>query len=163
LARHFGNEEVAETILDRLATIYREKLEEIRGHLEGKRLMIFTWHYDVDWIIELAFDLGMEVCKVCVFNKPDYGRDKEIRTRFGDRIIFETDYPPSRRYAEIEEQAPDLVIANYIPSGMPSSAHYDTFSFCPDVGFFSGLKVAERWRRILLTPSVEGWRGDGDV
>jgi nitrogenase iron protein len=159
----FSQEEETERKIDGLSQRYQSGVKEIRPSLEGKRLMIFTWNHDVDWLIELSMDMGMDLAKVCVFNKPDHGRDRDAITRYGERVDFEMGYARERRHDDIVENEPDLVLANYVPSGMPESAHYDTLPFCPDVGYLTGLEVAERWRRMLLLPNREGWRRDEDV
>ena len=55
---------------------------------------------------------------------------------------------------------PDLVLANYQSPGLPDTAHYDTVPLCPDVGHLAGVRLAERWARLLRAPLVEGWRRD---
>ena len=163
IGRWFEREEMATGSIELLDSEYWKGVREIRPSLEGKRIMIFTWNHDVDWLIELAMDMGMEVPKVCVFNKPDYGRDWGAITKYSDIIDFEVGYSPERREGDIMDLSPDLVLSNYVPAGMPDTAHYDTIPFCPDVGYLSGLEVAERWRRMLLLPVVEGWRRDEHV
>ena len=157
IARFFDREGRAQEALDRMAREYDQAIETLRPHLAGKRLMLVTYNHDVDWILETAFDLDMEIVRVGIV---PYSQDSHYRTRYGDRLPVEENYNPEQRAEEIERLRPDLFLGNYQSPGLPEITHYDTIPFCPDVGHLGGLALAQRWRRLLGAPIREGWRAD---
>ncbi|MFW6240397.1 MAG: nitrogenase component 1 [Thermodesulfobacteriota bacterium] len=154
----FGKTKAAEGLAAAHREGYRAALERLRPSLAGKRLMIVSFLHDVDWILEVAFDLGMVVEKVGVLN---YIQDHRFRTRFGDRFPVETDYDAEKRDADLERIRPDLLLCNYVPKTLPIAVHADTLPLCPDVGVYGGLAQARRWATLLKSPIREGWRDDG--
>jgi nitrogenase iron protein NifH len=130
----------------------------LRPTLSGKRLFLVAYNHDLDWILETAFEVGMEVVKVAILN---YSQDDLLQSRFRDRVDFETGYDPSKREADIATLHPDLVLCNYVPHGLAPVCHYDGIPLCPDVGPGGALALARRWTRILKTPLMEDWRNDG--
>lgn len=157
IASHFDRLDQADSLLETLREEYLREIRSLRPHLAGKRLMLVTYNHDVDWILETAFDVGMEVVKVGIV---DYSQDGQYRTRYGDRIRAEVGYNPDNRAGDIEELRPDLCLGNYQSPGLPGITHYDTVPLCPDVGHLGGLVLAQRWRRLLAAPMTEGWRQD---
>lgn len=151
----FGQEDQVEGIVAEHREMYRAALQELRPLLKDKRLMIVTYNHDIDWILETAFDLHMEIAKVCILN---YSQDGLFRTRFGDRFELAENYDPAQREEDLENLKPDLVLSNYAaPAG---AACADTIPLCPAAGFFSGLELARRWAWLLKRNSSEGWQRD---
>jgi nitrogenase iron protein len=159
IAAFFSRSPRAEEALDTLRSEYDRRLSVIAPALKGKRLLLVAYNHDVDWILETAFDVGMEVVKVGIV---DYSQDGQYRTRYPDRASTEIGYDPERRADDIAELKPDLVLGNYQSPGLPLTPHYDTIPLCPDVGHLGGLLLAERWARLLRTPLREGWRVDAE-
>ena len=157
IGKLFSRPGKADEIFDELRKEYREKIDAYRPVLEGRRVMIFTYNHDIDWILETAFDLGMEIIKAGIV---DYSQEGEFRTRYSDRFEAEVGYNPDKRKEDILSLRPDLCLSNYQSPGLPEIARYDTVPLCPDTGHLAGLALAERWRRILDAPLVEGWRKD---
>lgn len=119
--------------------------------------MVISYNHNIDWLLETAFDVGMEVVRVGILN---YTQDSVVKTRFANAIDFQTNYTPNQRSVDIEKYKPDLVLSNYAATGMPATSRYDTLPLCPDIGFESGLAIANRWVRVLQGPQVEGWQHD---
>jgi len=157
IAAHFNRMETAETLLAKLQREYRMEIDAIRPALAGKRIMLVTYNHDVDWILETAFDLDMEIVRLGIM---DYSQDSMYRTRYADRIHAEVGYDPDQRAEDILSLKPHLVLCNYQSPGLPDTAHYDTVLMCPDTGHLAGLALARRWQRILTAPLHEGWRTD---
>jgi nitrogenase iron protein len=157
VAACFGKQEQAQGVVAEQRKIYNAAVQELRPLLEHKRLMIIAYSHDLDWIIETAFDLGMEIVKVCL---PDYSQDNLFHTRFGERLTLDQHYDPARRPGDLELLRPDLVLSNYAPTAADGPACTDTIPLCPDAGFLSGLALASRWARILHRNSNEGWKQD---
>ncbi|ACL02430.1 NifH/frxC-family protein [Desulfatibacillum aliphaticivorans] len=157
IADFFGRGSLADQAFDALRGEYLQAIDDLRPHLAGKRLMLVTYIHDVDWILETAFDLDMEVVKVGILN---YTQDNRYRTRYKDRLTVDVGYDPQRRAEDIMKLKPDLFLGNYQPSGLPETAHYDTVPLCPNTGHLGGLALAQRWRRLINAPLQEGWRKD---
>jgi nitrogenase molybdenum-iron protein alpha/beta subunit len=157
IAAFFGKTEAVRDLVDSNREYYSEAVQRFRPILTGKRLMIASYLHDVDWIIEIALEMGMIVEKVGVFN---YIQDYLFQSRFQDNLEVETGYTPDKRDADIERFLPDLLLCNYVPKKLPTPLHVDTIPLCPDVGFFGGLVFARRWAALLKSPVREGWRDD---
>jgi nitrogenase molybdenum-iron protein alpha/beta subunit len=157
IAGHFHCLGRAEQALARLRDEYERGLAEIGDSLRGKRLMVVAYNHNIDWILETAFDVGMEIVKVGIV---DYSQDGLYRTRYGDLVQADVGYNPDQRAQDIAELRPHLVLGNYQSPGLPQTTHYDTVALCPDVGHLGGLLPARRWARLLQTPLSEGWRAD---
>jgi nitrogenase iron protein NifH len=160
IAEFFGREERATRMIDRFRRQYREKIGRLRPLLAGKRLMVITYIHDIDWIIETALDLEMEVEKVCILS---YSQDHIFRTRYPDRFEVETGYPPEKRDEDLRRLKPHILLCNYSPARLPIHAHVDAIPLCPDVGFYGGLRFAERWAGLLKSPEIPGWSQDHEL
>jgi nitrogenase iron protein len=133
-------------------------LEKLRPHLAGKRLMVITYNQDIDWILGTALDLSMEIAFVGILN---YSQDNNFKTRFAGRIReLSVPYDNAKRREDIGRVRPDLYLSNYGSQDQELAAFADTIPLCPPAGFFSGLKLAERWGGIMKMNLKEGWRDD---
>lgn len=157
LAGIFGKEAEAEDLIARRRIRYEEAAGALRPYLAGKRLFIVTQSYQIDWVLDLAFDLGMEIAKVGILAS---SWDEEFVTRYEGRFPLALSYTRAQRDEEIRSLAPDLTLTNAVWRDQPKDLRVDAISIVPDVGFDSGLAVAERWRRLLQLPPKEGWRHD---
>lgn len=153
----FDREKTARQIVEKQRAEYRRRVTRLRPALAGKRMMIVTYLHDIDWIVETALDAGMEVVKAGILN---YSQDHLFRTRYPGRFTVETDYPPEKRNADLLKLKPHILICNYAPGDISARVHLDTIPLCPDVGFYGGLRFAERWARLMKAPAREGWRDD---
>ncbi|MCR5846111.1 MAG: AAA family ATPase [bacterium] len=156
----FDAREVAEEIIAQSADAYAEAVEELRPSLTGKRLMVFTYNCELDWLLKTALDCGMEIVKICLV---DYSQDMGFRTRLDVDLPVEMGYDPSKRAADIEELKPDVVLANYTAPNSSSTYVSDVIPMCPDVGFGSGLALAQRWARRLDTARRGLWEQDEQI
>ena len=161
IARFFDTdtEADAEALIQRHRYHYEVQIARYRRTLEGRRLMILTYIHNVDWMVEVARDLGMEVVKVGILN---FSQDNLFVTRYPGCFDVETDYDPAQRDDDLSRLKPDLLLGNYTPKNMPFPLHVDIIPMCPDVGFYGGLTFARRWATLLKSPVMEGWKNDAD-
>lgn len=157
IGRFFQREERAEAIIARAQGMYAQNAQQLRRSLAGKRVLISTYNHNIDWILETALDLDMEIAKVCVFNSC---QDGHFQTRYPGRFTVETSYPPEKRNADLADIQPDLILANYAPLTAMQQTYVATIPMCPDVGFDSGLRLAEHWATLMKAPVTPGWRHD---
>ena len=157
LATFFGKEAEAADLVRRERVRYEEAIAALRPSLKGKRLFIVTQSYRIDWVLDLAVDLGMEIAKVGVLAS---SWDEGFVTRYKGRFPLALSYTREQRDEEIRTLAPDLTLTNAVWRGQPEDMRVDAIPIIPDVGFESGVAVAERWQRLIQLPPMEGWRHD---
>jgi nitrogenase molybdenum-iron protein alpha/beta subunit len=137
---------------------YQEELDQIRPPLEGKRLMVITYNQDIDWILQTAVDLGMNIVFVGILN---FSQDNHFTTNFKDHIQeLHIPYENTRRKADLDRVRPDLLITNYGSNDQDESILADTIPLSPAAGFLSGVLLAKRWAEIFKMNLKEGWRQD---
>ncbi len=158
IAAFFGREAAAKQCIDRYRSTYRRQTATFREALGGRRLMLLSYIHNVDWLVEAALDLGMEIVKVGIFT---FSQDNLFTTRYPGKFPVETNYDPAKRDDDIRTLKPDLLLGNYTPKTLPLPLHVDIIPMCPDVGFYGGLTFARRWATLLKAPVCEGWKNDG--
>ena len=163
IAGYFGRAKTIESATERviagLEREYRAGVDGMRDSLRGKRLMLLvSYETDVDWILETAFDCGMEVVRLAVMRLDG---ESDPRTRYADRVDTCFGYRPEQQIADIRQLKPDLLVSSFTRQGLPPLTRYDTFPTVPVVGPQANLELARRWRRLLRAPLEEGWKRDG--
>ncbi len=157
LGERFGSSEEAERIIDEQKAGYEAQVAELRPQLEGRKLMVFTYNSELDWILKPAIDCGMEVVKIGAL---DYSQDFGFRSRLGIDLPVELHYDPKKRASDIAELRPDVLLTNYASSVTQNVPVCDTIPMCPNVGFESGIVLARRWALLLKMNLEGGWKDD---
>jgi nitrogenase iron protein len=160
IAARFGKADSAREVIATYEQRYRRQVRRLHPQLAGRRIMIVSYIHDVDWILEIAFDTGMQVEKVGILN---YTQDHLFRTRFRGRFALETGYTARKRDADLMRIKPDLLLSNYVPDGLPVKIRVGGIPLCPDVGFDGGAALAQRWAALMRAPIREGWRDDAQI
>ncbi len=153
----FQKQDKADLLKTKYKKIYQRETNKLKPYLRDKKIMIVTYIHDVDWIIETAFDLGIEIAKVCVLN---YTQDYIFKTKYKQKFEIETDYPPEKINKDLIKLKPDLLLCNYAPKNLPFPILCDAIPMCPDVGIYGGLSFAGRWASLLKAPVKEGWKNE---
>lgn len=159
VGKFFGKEREAEEITEQNRRIYRERIGNVRKSLAGKKLMVVTYNHDLDWILKTAMDAGMDIVKLCILNN---SQDEGFRSRLPETAAIEKEenYDRENRVRDLEKYRPDILLSNYETAADRQYCITDTIPMCPDVGFFSGLEMAERWAG-LFNMNLEGeWQND---
>jgi nitrogenase iron protein len=157
LAALFGKGPQGENLIRQERAAYEEALDPLRASLEGKRVLVVTQSYQIDWVLDLAFDLGVEIAKVGVLAS---SWDEDFVTRYEGRLPLALSYTRSERDEDIRNLEPDLTLTNAAWRGQPDNARIDVIPILPDVGSAGGVAVARRWVNIMKLPPKEGWRYD---
>jgi len=162
IAEHFGKAKQAEEIIAENREKYYRRIAELKPVLQGKRLFIVTYNHELDWILRAALDCGMEIVKIGVLN---FSQDEGFRTSIPEiaQVDVVEDYDPEQRVSDIEQLKPDIVLGNYSTEKIEHKAIFDTIPMCPDVGFFSGLDLVERWCGLVETCNEGEWRNDREL
>lgn len=159
VGKFFGKEREAEEITEQNRRIYRERIGNVRESLAGKKLMVVTYNHDLDWILKTAMDAGMDIVKLCILNN---SQDEGFRSRLPETAAIEKEenYDRENRVRDLKKYRPDILLSNYETAADRQYCITDTIPMCPDVGFFSGLEMAERWAG-LFNMNLEGeWQND---
>ena len=159
VGKFFGKEREAEEITEQNRRIYRERIGNVRKSLAGKKLMVVTYNHDLDWILKTAMDAGMDIVKLCILNN---SQDEGFRSRLPETAAIEKEenYDRENRVRDLKKYRPDILLSNYETAADRQYCITDTIPMCPDVGFFSGLEMAERCAG-LFNMYLEGeWQND---
>lgn len=159
VGKFFGKEREAEEITKQNRRIYRERIGNVRKSLAGKKLMVVTYNHDLDWILKTAMDAGMDIVKLCILNN---SQDEGFRSRLPETAAIEKEenYDRENRVRDLKKYRPDILLSNYETAADRQYCITDTIPMCPDVGFFSGLEMAECWAG-LFNMNLEGeWQND---
>ncbi len=158
LGERFGKGEMVAPILSEYEKRYRAEIAAIKPHLKGKRLMAVTYNHDIDWILQTAADLEMEIAFVGILN---FSQDNLFRTDYRDRIgELHIEYDNERRHADIARIKPDILLTNYSSVDLDGDLLTDTIPLCPTAGFMSGVLMAARWSELFKMNLSEGWKQD---
>jgi nitrogenase iron protein len=159
LGAYFHKEpETAEKIVAEYTRQYRNEIGRIKPSLAGKKLMVITYNQDIDWILQTAFDLEMEVPFAGILN---FSQDNCFKTNFAEYIgELRLSYENEKRPADLERVRPDLLLTNYGSNDQDQSILTDTIPLSPAAGFLGGLSLARRWSEIFRMNLKEGWRQD---
>ncbi len=155
LGEILGQPETARAYLEEKGQTYAELCEGLRVHFRGVRVLIAAYEGQVDWVAESLTDLGAEVIKIGLFESCQ----NEFLPCSALAVPVEADYSAEKRFRDIEELRPDLVLTNYVPRQVPAGIGVTSLPLQPQAGFFGPLAHAQRWV-LALYPFVEGWRQD---
>ena len=155
VGRAFGIEDAAGEVCLRGERRYLSETERLRKKLEGKRVIIenrFT--ADMDWLLELLSDLGIEVIKIGMGPRHEWKEHPESRYgRMG--IPFAEDYSIGDLNSDIRELKPDAVLTD---SGL-TTLDVKVMGYArPDAGIDSVLEFGRRLANLMSVPVIEGWR-----
>ena len=157
IAGFFNCPEAAETLITDNRKRYDTEINKLKKTLTGKKLLIITYNYELDWIIQTALDVGIEIVKIGLLNSY---QDEDFRTSLDITFPVETGYDRENRAADIAKYRPDILLANYQFSLADEVPVADTIPLCPDTGFFSGLHLVRRWANLLKLDQKGEWRRD---
>jgi nitrogenase molybdenum-iron protein alpha/beta subunit len=157
VADFFGRRDAAEAMIRDRESEYGARIAALRPALRGRKLMIFTYNHNVDWILRAAMDAGMEIVKLGILR---FSQDAGFVSRLGVDLNVEEDYDGSRREADILRYKPDVVLTNYNFSCESADFLSDTIPMCPDVGFYAGLSRIGRWAALLENKLSGEWMND---
>ncbi len=157
LGEMLGKAEAARAYVEDKRRIYVELCERLRAHFREARVLIAAYEGQVDWIVETLIDLGAEVIKIGLFKSCQ----NELSLGSARVVPLEGDYSGEKRFRDIEELRPDLVLTNYVPRQVPAGIGVTSLPLQPQAGFFGPLAYAQRWE-LARHPLAEGWRVDDE-
>ncbi|SHI14213.1 nitrogenase iron protein [Sporobacter termitidis DSM 10068] len=157
VAGFFERPDAAEAIIAEHQARYAREVAALKPVLSGKKLMVITYNHSLDWILQTALDVGIEVVKVGILN---FSQDEGFRTRLDVPLPVEENYDRDNREKDLKRYRPDILLTNYASSIADEVFVADTIPMCPDVGFYSGLIMAKRWAQLLKLNLKGEWKQD---
>ncbi len=157
MGNYFEKIDRAIKIIQSNTELYIDEVERLRPILSGKKLMIITYNHSLDWILKAAMDVGINIVKICILN---FSQDSGFRTAIETEFNIEENYDSDKRLNDISTYRPDILLTNYESSDGGSDYISDTIPMCPDVGFFSGIRMVSRWARLLKLNLRGDWKND---
>jgi nitrogenase iron protein NifH len=158
VAAFFGREDRVASIVARQRAEYRALVDRIRPALAGRRMFILTHNHRLDWVLEVAADMDVEIVKLAVLED---AQDDRFLSRYD--VPTETGYTLDQINDDLLDLEPDIALSNFVLKDLPEGMRSDRIPICPDVGFQAGLVLADRWHRLLKAPVMEGWRRDATL
>lgn len=158
VAEVFGAEDEARRIIEQEKIVYDDRINRLRPRLEGRKVLVSSYPQDLDWIYDIASDLGMEIIRFGHTYSPFAG---SFVSRYEGRLPIVRDYTVTMRSDDIITMNPDLVLFTF-----PSLTRSDNVKCAPipysaGFGFFAALDHAENWIRTMSHSNTEGWKNDG--
>ncbi|MDO4621738.1 MAG: nitrogenase component 1 [Eubacteriales bacterium] len=153
IAEEFDCVDRVPAILEKEEARYREELEKLRPYLKGKRLLMTTINTNMDWLLETADDLGMEVTWIGVLNYLQMPLHISNHDRFQRLATEEVSVPIIQE--QIQKTKADIVLSNYVSLIGEGDFVKDSLSMTQVIGFRSGLHVLEHWVELLKKKAAE--------
>ena len=160
LGELYGKQEEVKICIQKNQECYEKKIQELKAHFSGKRVVIFMNYGNCDWLFELAEDLDLMILKTILLGKKNEGN-----AGWNQRFSAEWSSYREMLRQEIEKSRPDLVLVND-PSALADIPENICVIQIPrDIqpGFLAGADAAEEWIR-KMDRKVEGrWKHDRAV
>ena len=159
LAALYQKENRFESMLNIKEQEFKDRLEELKPYLKGKKVLIIMYMRNIDWLLEIIFALEMEVIQVNIINSC---MDDRFISRYSDQIKLVENYEFVDQGEELQELNPDILLTNYNTTLIKGDFFCDSIPYSPTCGFFSGIELASRWKEIFNKNIKESWKNDGD-
>ncbi len=155
MTEEYGHHQEAEVFIARKESEYLRIIEECRKNSEGSKVIICQkLSYNVDWLLDLMEDLGVEVCSVLVARPRK--NNGHIESKYNDRYNIITDLENDQVMNMVNGSDADFVLTDY-NMGIDFDIPYTTYSG-PGVGISRICRYAERFSRMPQQPARLGWR-----
>ncbi len=159
VAKEFSKESAAESLISELEKEYSMRCEPLKKVMSGKTAYIASMHMDVDWLIDMANDIGMKIIRKVVVKRPDHTLDSDMKVRHKDVEVMEVeDMDDVKR--DVVSKHPDFFFSTYVSDIGCDDISLIKIPIVPDIGPFAGLDMMTRWIRRSKAPRSEGWRKD---
>ncbi|NLE04146.1 MAG: hypothetical protein GX638_04995, partial [Crenarchaeota archaeon] len=158
LSLHFNKMNEFNKIVTLAETEYEKQLATLRKHFSEKKVLIFAYSQNIDWLISTLLDLGVKIPKICVSTTSSNGAI--LRSAFEGKIKIENNFPLELREHAISETNPDFILSTPVLSGVNYSVPCFAYPLRPNYGFNSGIEFMSSLHSKLLVPFTEGWRND---
>ncbi|MCL2333662.1 MAG: nitrogenase component 1, partial [Candidatus Methanoplasma sp.] len=157
VGEEFGIEEKAAEAAAEEERKYYAEIAKIKPRLEGKRVIIENrFHEDIDWLIELVTDLGMEIVLV-ELGQLNTRKEKSPESRYASSgILFRDERTYIDVLSDIKEFSPDIILSNTLRAEYEETCCIGYSN--PGPGMKGILNFGKKIGNLMLIPKTEGWR-----
>lgn len=146
--------------IDQKRVEFQKRVDELKPYLKGKRLVIVMYMHNIDWLLETAFALEMEVLQINIMNSC---MDDRFSSRYAENLKVVENYEFVNQGEDLTELKPDILLTNYNTTVIKGDFLCDTIPYSPSCGFFSGIELASRWKEIFNNNIKESWKNDREL
>jgi nitrogenase iron protein NifH len=157
IGEEFDIQDRAAMIADKEEKKYYLEIEKMKKRLQGKKVLIedkFT--QNIDWLIELVLDLGMNIVIVGIGPTHHWKERRPESKYLSAGIPFRYDYTLEEMMSDICLYSPDIVLSD---SGLTEldMVYHTTYSR-PGPGLNGVLNYGRKFLDLISVPKREGWR-----
>ncbi|MCQ2501888.1 MAG: nitrogenase component 1, partial [Lachnospiraceae bacterium] len=153
----FNCRELVPDLIRQEEAVYWKEIEKLRPELEGKRLVITTINANIDYVLQAASDVGMEILQVGVIN---YLNTEVHVTETPEKYNINEKLDWEHLYDQAGDWKADFVISNYTPPVEDGDYVKDALPMMPLAGFASGIDVIRRWADLQKRKREGAWNND---
>ena len=158
IAAFFGCEEKAKELIQSEQKDYQEKVAYLKSHLEGKKVFLTTINSNIDWLLDTAYEVGLNFIHIGVYN---YLRTPLVISKHPERMENAVEILDASRTRQlIREKKPDIILSAYTSDEGDDHAITDALPMIPDLGVMSAAEIMERWIRLMNTKRKGEWESD---
>ena len=150
--------EKAEAVIAGAQKKYRRAVDELRGVLAGKRILMTTIAVDMDWLFTAALDAGMTFVYVGVADYLEQGEPVSGHEEI--LAVSEMCLDLGTAVRQVKALSPDLVVSNYTSAFGPGDYVLDTMPMTVPAGFYSGIDTLRRWAAAFSQGEEGEWIHD---
>lgn len=157
LGAFFHCSELVPDLIRQEEVAYWQEIEKLRPELEGKRLVITTINANIDYVLQAASDVGMEILQVGVIN---YLKTAVHVSETPEKYNINENFDWEHLYDQAGDWKADFVISNYTPPVQDGDYVKDALPMMPLAGFASGIDVIRRWSDLQKRKREGAWNND---
>lgn len=157
IGKLYGKEKETEQVILENRIQYTQTINNLKLLYKGKKVILFLKNNSIDWILELAHDLDLDVLdSILIGSKEDSVADWKHQ--------FSADWENAQNtlFTSIAKQKPDLIILNDFMGQAFIPDEICTVNLARDIstGFFTGTDCAAKWIRLFENTLEGRWKND---
>ena len=157
IGKLYGKEKETEQVILENRIQYTQTINNLKLLYKGKKVILFLKNNSIDWILELAHDLDLDVLdSILIGSKEDSVAD------WKHQFSADWENAQNKLFTSIAKQKPDLIILNDFMGQAFIPDEICTVNLARDIstGFFTGTDCAAKWIRLFENTLEGRWKND---